>query len=89
MQQPKRQRIASSEYYLYSRSLQALPKPNCVCFYNGKAEQPERQVLRLSDAFGGEADIEVKVTMLEHQLRQEPGVDGSVPAVAGVRMAGG
>ena len=56
--------IASSEYYLYSRSLQALPKPNCVCFYNGRAEQPERQVLKLSDAFGGEADIEVKVTML-------------------------
>ena len=56
--------IASSEYYLFSRSLQALPKPNCVCFYNGRAEQPERQVLKLSDAFGGEADIEVKVTML-------------------------
>lgn len=26
--------------------------------------KPERQVLKLSDAFGGEADIEVKVTML-------------------------
>ena len=56
--------IASSEYYLYSRSLQALPKPNCICFYNGRAEQPEKQVLKLSDAFDGEADIEVKVTML-------------------------
>jgi hypothetical protein len=41
-----------------------LPKPNCICFYNGTAEQPERQMLRLSEAFGGEGDIEVKVTML-------------------------
>ena len=56
--------IEASEYYLYSSSLQALPRPNCVCFYNGRAEQPERQVLKLSDAFGGEGDIEVKVMML-------------------------
>ena len=56
--------IEASEYYLYSSNLQALPQPNCVCFYNGRKEQPERQVLKLSDAFGGEGDIEVKVMML-------------------------
>ena len=56
--------IEASEYYLYSSSLQALPRPNCVCFYNGREEQPERQALKLSDAFGGEGDIEVKVMML-------------------------
>ena len=55
---------AASDYYKFSRKLQPLPKPNCICFYNGKAEQPESQMLRLSDAFGGEGDIEVKVTML-------------------------
>ena len=56
--------IATSEYSRYSSRLQSLPKPNCLCFYNGTAEQPERQVLKLSDAFGGGGDIEVSVTML-------------------------
>ncbi len=56
--------IATSDYSRFSGRLQPLPKPKCLCFYNGTAEQPERQVLKLSDAFGGEADIEVKVTML-------------------------
>ena len=55
---------ATSGYYKFSRKLQPLPKPNCICFYNGTAEQPEQQVLKLSDAFGGEGDIEVKVKML-------------------------
>lgn len=41
-----------------------MPKPHCICFYNGTEEQPEQQVLKLSDAFGGEGDIEVKVKML-------------------------
>ena len=56
--------IASSEYYAYSSTLQSVPRPKCICFYNGTKEQPEREVLKLSDAFGGEGDIEVKVTML-------------------------
>ena len=56
--------IASSEYYAYSSTLQRVPCPKCICFYNGTKEQPEREVLKLSDAFGGEGDIEVKVTML-------------------------
>ena len=32
--------------------------------FNGTTSQPERKELRLSEAFGSEADIEVKVTML-------------------------
>ena len=56
--------IASSEYYPYSSTLQRAPRPRCICFYNGTANQPERKELRLSDAFGGEGDIEVQVTML-------------------------
>lgn len=42
--------IASSNYYLYSSSLQKIPRPVCICFYNGTQEQPESQVLKLSDA---------------------------------------
>ena len=55
--------IAASEYYQYSSTLQPVPAPVCVCFYNGKKEQPETQVLKLSDAYGGDGDIEVRVTM--------------------------
>ena len=44
--------------------MQPAPRPKCVCFYNGTGNQPERKILRLSEAFGGEGDIEVIVTML-------------------------
>ena len=56
--------IAGSDYYPYSSVLQPAPRPKCVCFYNGAGNQPERKILRLSEAFGGEGDIEVIVTML-------------------------
>ena len=56
--------IATTDYYEYSSTLQAIPTPKCVCFYNGTKEQPEKQVLSLSDAYEGDGDIEVKVTML-------------------------
>ena len=55
--------IATSDYYPYSSSLQKVPRPVCVCFYNGTAEQPEEKVLRLTDAYEGDGDIEVRVTM--------------------------
>ena len=44
--------------------LQPAPRPKCVYFYNGTGNQPERKILRLSEAFAGEGDIEVIVTML-------------------------
>ena len=56
--------IASSDYYPYSSTLQYAPRPRCICFYNGTAEQPEKKILKLTEVFGGEADIEVCVTML-------------------------
>lgn len=53
------------DIYRYGRTLKRLPKPKCVCFYNGEESQPEEQVLRLSEAFGGDdGDIEVRVRML-------------------------
>ena len=56
--------MAGSGYYGQSRKLQMLPRPHCICFYNGTEEQPERMMMKLSDAFGGEGDIEVRVLML-------------------------
>jgi hypothetical protein len=56
--------VFSHSYQRYSSRLQPVPTPKCVCFYNGKDDQPERTVLRLSQAYDGDGDIEVSVTML-------------------------
>ncbi len=40
------------------------PSPGCICFYNGNSEIEDRRVLKLSDAFNGQSDIEVNVTLL-------------------------
>lgn len=36
---------------LYSRRIVRIPAPKFIVFYNGTGSQPERQILRLSDAF--------------------------------------
>ena len=58
--------IADTNYYQYGSTLQVIPRPKCICFYNGTDNYPERKVLKLSDAFEGtgDGDIEVQVTML-------------------------
>ena len=56
--------IAATDYYEYSSTLQPIPTPKCICFYNGTKEQPEQTVLKLSDAYPGDGDIEVNVAML-------------------------
>ena len=50
--------IETSDYNQYSSKLQRLPKPRCICFYNGTAEQPDKKILKLSEVFGEEGDIE-------------------------------
>lgn len=43
-----------------------LPTPKCVVFYNGQRDMPEKQTLRLSDAFTDkrhETDVELTVQM--------------------------
>ena len=52
--------ITTSSAASFSRS----PNRYVYVFITEKKEQPERQVLKLSDAYGGDGDIEVKVTML-------------------------
>ena len=57
--------MTTHDLYRYGVILKKLPKPKCICFYNGTDDQPEEQELRLSDAFGGtDGDIEVRVRML-------------------------
>jgi len=54
----------NEEFGLYSSKLQHAPTPKCVCFYNGADDEWDRLTLRLSDAFSGKSDIEVKVEMI-------------------------
>ena len=54
----------TDSYHQYSTSQQKAPTPKCICFYNGKQDKEDKIVLSLKDAFDEEADIEVKVTML-------------------------
>ena len=50
----------------YGRKRLRLPAPRLVVFYNGTEEQPEEELLKLSDSFpvGAVSDIEVKVRMI-------------------------
>ena len=51
---------------LYWKSLQKIPAPKLVVFYNGTEEHPDETILKLSDAYlgGVKGDIEVAVRML-------------------------
>ena len=57
--------MTQKRLYRYGKKLHRLPKPKCICFYNGTDKQPEEKILRLSEAFGAnDGDIEVIVRML-------------------------
>lgn len=59
-------RLTADENIYGSRQI-ALPAPYFVVFYNGSSVQPERKVLRLSEAFRmqeGEPSLELRVLML-------------------------
>lgn len=50
---------------LFSSTLQKIPTPQYVVFYNGLKDEPDRQVLKLSDAFQTEGGcMECEVVML-------------------------
>ena len=57
----------TQERNLYSSSIIRIPTPHFVTFYNGVEEQPETQVMRLSDAFEKEEEhhaLELQVIVL-------------------------
>lgn len=56
---------------IYSSKQIQIPVPRFVVFYNGTVDQPEKRILKLSDAYKTEAsdpDLELKVTMLNINL---------------------
>ncbi len=54
------------EKSLYSSKICTVPAPKLIVFYNGTSDQPERNCLRLSDAFSDSkaGDVEVTVSCL-------------------------
>ncbi|MBQ0162933.1 MAG: hypothetical protein KBS84_07235 [Treponema sp.] len=46
--------LAKNNKILHKSTVVKIPAPNYVVFYNGKREFPDRQILKLSDAFDGE-----------------------------------
>jgi hypothetical protein len=39
------------DFDIYSSTLQRIPRPKCICFYNGTRNQPARKSLKLSDMY--------------------------------------
>ncbi len=60
--------VKANGFYKYSSFLIPLPTPRLVVFYNGKTDEPDEKVLRLSDSFSEETssltDVEITVRML-------------------------
>lgn len=46
--------IKEQKLSIYGKTLVRLPEPRYIVFYNGRDDEPDRQELRLSDAFGKE-----------------------------------
>ena len=58
--------IDRAQESIYGTGLISLPTPSCVVFYNGQRDVPERQTLRLSDAFTDKqhkSDVELTVQL--------------------------
>lgn len=58
---------------IYSSNLLKLPTPKFVVFYNGLDDQPERRILRLSEAYQSPTEnpeLELTVTMLNINIGQ-------------------
>ena len=39
------------DFNIYSRNLQRIPRPKCICFYNGVDKQNDKSVLKLSSMY--------------------------------------
>lgn len=49
---------------VFSPKLQRLPVPRCIVFYNGDADRPEEEEMKLTDAYGEKAELSsIEVTV--------------------------
>ena len=60
---------------LYGRKKVLIPPPQFIIFYNGQEEQPDRQILRLSDLYGVEEErhqLELEAVMINVNAGHSP-----------------
>ena len=76
--------VDQRELDLYSTARLALPAPRFYVLYFGLADEPDRQVLRLSDSFpSGSADLEVTATVLNCNEGRNGAILGASEALRG------
>ena len=57
--------ISENDIDLFSRRIQKIPTPKYIVFYNGRENEPDQRILRLSDAFIKEVGcLECEVVLL-------------------------
>ena len=88
--------IAEHELNLYSEYIQEIPTPHFVTLYYGSAEQPENQILKLSNAYkckNEKPELELMVTQYnvnpnfnEELKRRCPELDGYIKYVDKTRF---
>ena len=49
--------LVENDLDIYSSRIQKLPTPKYIVFYNGKANEPDERIMRLSDAFQKEGAV--------------------------------
>jgi hypothetical protein len=58
-------KMKGEEKYLYGSKLYKIPTPEFVVFYNGTTSRPEKETLKLSDAFEAPVDDDLGVLQLK------------------------
>ena len=53
---------------VYSTTLQKIPTPRCICFYNGRNKKEDKVILKLSDAFTNSADPQIEDTVTMYNI---------------------
>ena len=79
------QYITTRGFNRFSKKLIPLPAPQYYVFYTGRRQVPERQEMRLSDAFfgGAKGDVEVCATVLRIDEHSNGGILRACQALAG------
>jgi len=66
--------IAKNKLNVYSTKMQKLPTPKYIVFYNGKSNEPDERIMKLSDAFikdGGCIECEARLLNINYGHNRE------------------
>ena len=66
--------ITKNKLNIYTSKIQKLPTPKYIVFYNGKANEPDERIMKLSDAFikdGGCIECEARLLNINYGHNRE------------------